>query len=419
MDTSLHVVITGVGIVSPLGASLAQFWERLENGESGVVPLTRFDPKRFSCRLAAEVGATTYRLRPGPYSHEIRRAGKFAHYAVAAAEDALSDSGIRMELEDSDPSGLFIGVSTGGLDQMEYAVLRQEKKGTRKISPYQITSMLPNMATSLIALKHGFTGVQYTISGACASGSQAIGNAFHAIRSGHLAWALTGGSDGVLTPISFSSFQAMRMLSTNSDYRSTPRPFDQNADGIIIGEGAALFVLEESTRAKSRGAKIYGEVLGYGTCSGTQRIALQSTPDLVRCMNLTLSDAALSPREIDCVYAQAAGIRQGDESELKAFRSLFPGNGRLPAITSIKGHIGHTFAASGPLSMAAAIGVLNGGRVSSTLHLESVDPQYSDLNLWRDNAAGEVRHCLINTFGFGGVNAGLVVSQHGLNGNKT
>jgi 3-oxoacyl-[acyl-carrier-protein] synthase II len=201
------------------------------------------------------------------------------------------------------------------------------------------------------------------------------------------------------------------MLSTNSDWGATPRPFDKSSDGMIIGEGAALFVLEEQSRAKSRGAKIYGEVRGYGTCSGTQRIALQSTPDLVRCMKLTLSDAALNPEEIDCVYAQAAGIRQGDESELRAFQILFSGNGRSPAITSIKGHIGHTFAASGPLSMAAAIGVLNGRRISPTLHLESVDAQYSDLNLWPENGAGEIRNCLINTVGFGGVNAGLVVSH--------
>jgi len=406
------VVITGAGLVSPLGNSLPEFWRRLEAGESGVAPLTRFDSRRFSCRLAAEVNPSSYVIPPGPYTQEIKRAGKFVHYAVVAAQHALCDGGITVEAEEPETSALFLGVSTGGLDEMESAVLRQEAKGPGKISPFQITSMLPNMATSLIALRYRFKGPQYTISGACASGCQALGQAFHGIRDGQFTWALAGGTDGVLTPISFSSFQAMHMLSPGENPTATPRPFDSTSNGIVLGEGAAVFVLEESSRAKGRGAHIYAELSGYGTCSGGERIALQSTCDLIRCIQCTLKDACLQSQDIDCVYAQAAGIKQGDESELEALQTLFGANETSPLITSIKGHIGHTFAASAPLNLAAAAGALTRKRVSRTLNLTSVCPKYAGLNLEPNGDLHNVRHCLINTYGFGGVNASLVVSRY-------
>ncbi len=406
------VVITGAGLVSPLGTSLPEFWRRLEAGKSGVAPLARFDSRRFSCRLAAEVNPNSYRISPGPYTQEIKRAGKFVHYAVVAAQDALCDGGIDVAAEEPETSALFLGVSTGGLDEMESAILRQEAKGPGKISPFQITSMLPNMAASLIALRYGFKGPQYTISGACASGCQALGQAFHGIRNGQFTWALAGGTDGVLTPISFSSFQAMHMLSPGDNAAATPRPFDSASNGIVLGEGAAVFVLEESSRAQDRGARIYGELTGYGTCSGGERIALQSTCDLIRCIQHTLKDACLELKDIDCVYAQAAGIKQGDESELEALQILFGANETCPLITSIKGHIGHTFAASAPLNLAAAAGALTRQRVSRTLNLTSVCPKYAGLNLEPNGDLHNVRNCLINTYGFGGVNASLVVSRH-------
>ncbi|MCA1567753.1 MAG: beta-ketoacyl-[acyl-carrier-protein] synthase family protein [Acidobacteria bacterium] len=412
MNSSLHVVITGVGIVSALGASLTDFWSQLENGVTGVGQLDRFDTSRFSCRLAAEVKPAAYHIPDGAYAHEAKRAGKFAQYAVAAAENALGDSRIEMSQENPASSGLYLGVSMGGLDQMESAVIRQESKGARKVSPYTITSMLPNMAASLIALRHGFTGSQYTISGACASGSQALGQAFQAIRSGSLDLALVGGTDGVLTPVALSSFEAMRMLSTTSDYRSAPRPFDQDSDGIVIGEGAAFFILEERTRAENRGAHIYGEIKGYATCSGGERIALQSTPDIIRCIQLALTDARLGPSEIGCIYAQAAGIKQGDESELEAFQTLFSEHEAQPAITSIKGHIGHTFAASGPLNVAAALGLFQGRRIPPTLNLQSINTRFATLNLQLQDSIVKVNHCLINTFGFGGINASLIISRY-------
>jgi 3-oxoacyl-[acyl-carrier-protein] synthase II len=254
--------------------------------------------------------------------------------------------------------GLFIGVGTGGLPHLEAGVLLQERKGPRKVSPYFIPSLISNMAASMIALNHQFRGPQYTIAGACASGTQALGQAVQAIRSGNLKWALAGGTEAAITPIGFSGLQAMHALSTTPEADSTPRPFDQSCDGMIVGEGAAVFVLEERTHAEARGAAISAEISGYATCSGSTQITLQATEDIARCMALTLRDARLGEADIDCVYAQAAGLVKGDECELEALQLIFTPPAAQPLVTSIKGHVGHTFAASGPLNLMASVQTL-------------------------------------------------------------
>jgi 3-oxoacyl-[acyl-carrier-protein] synthase II len=404
-----RVVVTGIGLVSGLGDCPSRFWRRLSAGESAVAEITRFDTKRSVCRLAAELRDSSYEVT-GDYEHEIKRAGRFVQYAVAASERACLDAHLDLTPEDADFSGLFLGVSLGGLDRMEEGVLRQESRGPRKVSPYLITSMLPNMAASLISLRFALGWSQMTIAGACASGTQAIGEAFRAIRSGRFELAVAGGCDAVMTPIAFSSFHAMRMLSTSDDPSATPRPFDVRGDGMVVGEGAAIFVLEERSRALERGAKIYAEIAGYGTSSSAASIALYSQNDCERTIAATLADASGGASDVDCVYAQAAGVRQGDESELEALKSVFGHNGSRPAIASIKGHLGHTFGASGPLSALAAIGSLNGCGVPATRNLTEVDRRFADLDLWPTRAGA--RCCLINSFGLGGVNAGLLLQSH-------
>lgn len=407
-EGGFRVAITGVGLVSALGDHLEDLWQSLESGISAVDVLTRFDPSRLPCRLAAEVRGDAYEIRDGDYAHEIRRAGRFVQYAVRAAEDALAHSAL--ELGEDLASALYLGVSLGGLDKMEAGVIRQETRGPRKVSPYLIASMLPNMAASLIALRNHLPWPQITLAGACASGAQALGEAFHGIRTGRYQRALAGGCEAVLTPIAFASFHAMRMLSTATDPAATPRPFDTESSGTVVGEGAAIFVLEEMSGAERRGAAIHGEIRGYGASSGAASIALTATADCLRAMRSTLANAGLEPSAIDCIYAQAAGVKQGDESELEAIQTLFGEAGARPAITSIKGHLGHTFAASGPLNVAAALGALAGRPIPATLHLESIDPRFADLDLLAPSPR-PVHHCLINSFGLGGVNAGLVLSN--------
>jgi 3-oxoacyl-[acyl-carrier-protein] synthase II len=412
MSAPHQVCITGTGVISPLGASVPEIWKRLLAGCSGIGPLRRFDASRFSCRLAAEIVDADLDFADSPYAHEMKRMDRFVQYAVAAAKDAVSSSGLMPQGTCPPDGGIFIGVGTGGLPHLEAGVLLQEARGPRRVSPYLIPSLISNMAASMIALNYGFRGPQYTIAGACASGNQALGQAVQAIRSGNLKWALAGGTEAAITPIGYSGLQAMHALSPSPEARATPRPFDQRCDGMVVGEGAAVFVLEERAHAEARGATIHAELSGYATCSGSTQITLQATDDITRCMTLTLRDAGLDAADIDCVYAQAAGLVKGDECELEALQNVFARQAARPAVTSIKGHVGHTFAASGPLNLMASIETLRTRRIPPTLNLDTVAPQYADVDVVRETRDKDVRHCLINSFGFGGVNASLIVSRY-------
>jgi 3-oxoacyl-[acyl-carrier-protein] synthase II len=366
--------------------------------------------------LAAEVEDNYLKVEEGPFAHEIKRMDRFVRYALLAAEGAVADSGIQSTANAGDKAGLYIGVGMGGLPHIERGVIKQEDRGPRRISPYLIPSLIPNMATSMIAMDHRLSCPQYTIAGSCAGGSQAIGLAFQSIRNGGFEWALAGGTEAVITPITFSGFEAMRVLSPSHDSRSTPRPFDKSRDGMIVGEGAALFVLEDHVSAEARGAKIYAELRGYATWSRGSHIALQSPDDMANCIRSALMDAGLRGSDIDCIYAQASGLKKGDGAELTALKSLFGSGDTGPAITSIKGHIGHTFAASGPFSLAALLGTLRENMVSPTLNLTGIEKEYLDMNLVRRPLSMAVRHGLINSAGFGGINASLVVSGYPLPG---
>lgn len=404
-----RVLLTGVGITSPIGNRMEDFWEALTSGRSGVGPITRFDPERFACRQAAQVEDPDLDLDGCELSHEVRRLGLFVRYALAAAGRALEQSGLAGNGHRPRGGAVFLGVATGGLPNMEAGVIRQETRGPRKVTPYLIPSLIPNMAASTIALVHGFNGPQYTIAGACSSGTQAMGQAFQAIRSGQLEWALAGGTDAVLTPLTFSSFQAMRILSTRDD--ATPRPFDSDGDGLIVGEGAALFVLEAEDHAATRGALPVAELRGYGTCSGGAGIINPSAPRMIHSMELALQDAGLDASEVDCVHAQATGMALGDLCELEALSGLFHARGLRPAITSIKGHIGHTFAASAPLNVAAAVASLEAQRVPGTLNFSSPPRRFADVEIARQPIDRPIRHAITSSVGFGGLNATLVISR--------
>lgn len=406
-----RVVISGIGIVSPFGINLQEFWSGLWGKVSGIRKITRFDSSRFSCKLAAEVDDTYIKPQNVSYLHEIRRVDRFAQFALIASNGALETGGIKSDCNDLAGCNIFIGVGIGGLPNMENGVLIQEKMGPRKTSPYLIPSLLPNIAVSIIALCHNIKGVQYTISGACASGIQAIGQAMQAIQSGRCNMALAGGAESVITPISFSGFEAMRALSSVNNEKQTPRPLDSNRDGMIIGEGAAMFVLEEKVHAEKRKANIYGELSGYATCSGGAQIFLQSVEDTMNCIELVLNNARIDISEVDCVYTQAAGLIKGDKTELETLYRLCEKGRHTPTITSLKGHIGHSFAASGPLNLVAAVEALRTQSVSPTLNYESVEKEYSVLEISDNVKIRQIEHCLINSFGFGGVNASLVVSK--------
>lgn len=406
-----RVVVTGIGLVSPLGNSVDQFWARLIDGVSAVKLVTRFDPERFSCRLAAEVESYQLPLVAPKYLHEMKRMDRFVQYALVATASAFAASRFPLDrLLAADGGGFFFGVAMGGLGTIENGVLVQERRGPHKTSPYLIPSLIPNMAAGMVALAYGFNGPQYTIVGGCSSGIQAIGQAMDSIRSGERSWALAGGSEAVITPITFSGFQAMAALSPALKAKRTPRPFDRRRDGMIVGEGAAMLVLEERRYAERRGAPILAELTGYSTSTVTSQAFFQCSDETVRCMELVLADGGLDRGDLDCVYAHAGGL-SGDASEMKAICKLFAGTGRGPAVTSIKGHIGYSFAGAGPLDLAAGVLALGAQQLTPTLNFRAAEPEFAGLDIVARPRATRLRNCMINSFGLGGVNACLLLTE--------
>ncbi|MGV9881604.1 beta-ketoacyl-[acyl-carrier-protein] synthase family protein [Streptomyces sp. NPDC003006] len=415
------MVVTGMGVVCPLGSTVDEVWQGLVAGRSGITPLTRFDPGRFHSRHAGQIDDSVITFAPGPLRFEMKRMSAFVRYALFAADRAVEDSRFSVAAEHEagggparrrypPGGGVYLGVAMGGLPSIEAGVLRQEQQGVRRTSPFLIPSLIPNMAASTIALRHGIEEEQVTIAGACASGSQAIGQAMRAIRSGDRTWAIAGGAEAVITPITYSGFQAMKALSRHDDPATTPRPFDRSRDGIVVGEAAAVFVLEDRAHAEARGAVIHGELTGFDSNSGGDDLTGISTRHVTRCMSGAVADAAVEPDAIDCVFAQASGMVQGDAAELEALRALTADSDQKPVVTSIKGHMGYTFAANGPLNLAGALMALRHQAVPPTLNLKETDPEFVKVDIAREVRGMRIRRCLINAFGFGGINASLVVS---------
>ncbi|HEU5319724.1 MAG TPA: beta-ketoacyl-[acyl-carrier-protein] synthase family protein [Methylomirabilota bacterium] len=406
MAAPRRVVVTGAGVVSALGCTPGELWDGLCSDRSGVGPVTRFDPGRFRCRVAAQVDDGRLRF-DGAFAFELKRMSAFVRYALFAAEQAVAASGIPVAARAA-RGRVFLGVAMGGLPSVEAGVMRQEARGPRHTTPFLIPSLIPSMAASMIALRLPLTGPQCTIAGACASGSQALGEARRSIRDGHCDWAVAGGAEAVTTPITYSGFEAMAALSLVQDPAATPRPFDARRDGMVVGEGAAAFLLEERSHALARGAPILGELTGFATNSGGGDLTAPSADHLADCMAGAVADAELEAADVDAVFAQASGMVVGDAREMDALQKVF--GGRSPAVTSIKGHVGYLFAGNGPLGLAAALLALRAQALPPTRNFQAVEPAYAGLDVVAEPRPMALRRCLINAFGFGGINASLVVS---------
>jgi 3-oxoacyl-[acyl-carrier-protein] synthase II len=406
-----RVVVTGMGLISPLGTTVEELWQGLLTGISAVKPVTRFDPSGFSCRLAAEVASFELPELPRPYLHEASQMDRFIQYALAAAASAFAASRFPLESLGSTPGGIYLGVAMGGLGTLEDSILQQEAEGPRTTNPYLISAAIPNMAAGLLALVYGFEGPQYTMVGGCASGIQAIGQAMESIRSGGASWALAGGSEAVITPITFAGFEAMGILTHAPEPKPTPRPFDRERDGMIVGEGAGMLILENRDDARARGAPILAELTGYATSSVTSQAFFQCSEATARCMERALDDGGIGSAELDCVYSHAGGLA-GDVKDLKAIRTVCGDEGR-PAVTSTKGHIGYSFAAAGPLDAITAIQALAEQQISPTLNFTAPEPEFAGIDIVDQPRRQRLRNGLVNSFGLGGVNACLLVTEAG------
>jgi 3-oxoacyl-[acyl-carrier-protein] synthase II len=405
-----RVWITGAGIVSPLGNSLQEFWDHLLQGQSGAGPITRFDASAYETRFACEVkGFTTEGLID---RKDAKRMDRFVQFAVVAAHEAIRTSGLDLETIDRNRAGVIIGSGIGGMETFEdqHTVLLQ--KGARRVSPFFIPMMIVDMAAGQVSIQFGLKGPNFSTVSACASGAHAIGEALRLIRAGDADLMLAGGSEATITPMAMAGFGNARALSTrNDDPTRASRPFDLERDGFVIGEGAAVLVLESEDHARRRGAQPLCELAGYGASGDAYHMTAPCVDGegAARAMKRALDDAAMAPEDVQHINAHGTSTPAGDPAEVAAIKSVFGEHARRLFVSSTKSMTGHLLGAAGGLEAVATALCLARGVVPPTINLERPDPT-CDLDFVPNQArTHRVTAALSNSFGFGGHNVTLAV----------
>ncbi len=415
-----RVVVTGLGLVTPLANGVEASWRRLLAGQSGAGPITLFDASEMASRIACEVprGDAEDAFNPDDWMEpkEQRRVDDFIVYGVAAAQQAVADAGWTPDgREDQNRTGVMIGSGIGGLPGIEEASINLRDRGPRRVSPFFIPGRLINLVSGHVSIKYGFRGPNHAVVTACSTGAHAIGDAARLIQLDDADVMVAGGAEAAICPIGVAGFAAAKALSTNynDDPTKASRPWDKGRDGFVIGEGAGVVVLEELEHAKRRGAKIYAEVVGYGLSGDAYHItAPESTGDgAFRAMQAALKRAGMAPADIDYVNAHGTSTPLGDEIELGAVKRLFGNAAYKMSMSSTKSSIGHLLGAAGAVEAIFCILSLRDGIVPPTLNLD--DPSDGcDLDLVPHQAKErEVRSVMSNSFGFGGTNASLVLTK--------
>lgn len=409
-----RVVVTGIGAVSPCGLDLASTWEGISNGRSGIGTITRFDATDYSVRIAGEVKG----FEPTAFIEKkrVKEGDTFIHYAIAAADEAVKSSGLEPSDEQKEMIGTIIGVGLGGLPMLEAMGRTLETKGPRRISPYFIPAVISNLAPGQLSMRYGYKGSSFTTTSACASGAHAIGEATRAIRLGELDACLVGGAEACVTGLGIAGFAQMRALSTNNDApEKASRPWDRDRDGFVMGEGAAMLMLEEYEAAKKRGANIVAEVAGYGTTADAYHMTSPSPEGegAQRSMRMALKNAGLSPDSISYVNAHATSTGVGDINELLAMRAVFGAHATSDlAVSSTKSMTGHLLGAAGALESVLSVQALRTGVVPPTLNLDNPIEEAEGLNLVPHQAQEkQIDAVMNNSFGFGGTNATVIFKK--------
>ncbi len=404
-----RVVVTGLGAVTPLGIGVGPTWEGVLAGRSGVGPITKFDPSAFTTRIAAEVKG----FEPEAFidRKEIKRMDIFIHYAMASAHFAMNDAGLTVDEAMAPRVGVYMGTGLGGLTTLERYHQAYLEEGARKISPFFIPMLISNLAPGQVAIRYGAKGPNITTTTACAASSHAVGEGFHAIRSGVCDAVITGGSESTITPMGLGGFCAMKALSTrNDDPAGASRPFDKDRDGFVMGEGAAVLILEELELARKRGARIYAEIGGYGASGDAHHVTAPSPggEGMARCMQAAMADARINPGEVDYVNAHGTSTPYNDLYETMAIKTAFGEHARRLMISSTKSMTGHLLGAAGAAEGLFSVLALEEGVVPPTINYTTPDPE-CDLD-YVPNAArqAKIRCVLSNSFGFGGTNSCLI-----------
>jgi 3-oxoacyl-[acyl-carrier-protein] synthase II len=403
-----RVVVTGLGLVTPLGTGLERNWEALMAGRSGLGRITRFDVAGFPVQIAGEV--RDFNPEDWIDKRDIKKMDLFIQYAVACAEQAMRQSGFKVTEDNAERVGVIIGVGIGGLCTIEECHKMFLREGGRRVSPFFIPRLIGNLAAGQIGIRYGAKGVNLTTTSACASGSHAIGEGYRMIRMGYLDAVITGGSEAALTPLGLCGFASMRALSErNDDPEQASRPFERDRDGFVMAEGAGALVLEERESALARGAKILAEVVGYGSNADAYHITAPS-PDgegAARCMRMCLEDGGVDPREVDYINAHATSTPQGDIAETMAIKAVFGERAWQIAISSTKSMTGHTLGAAGAVESVVTVMAIERAMIPPTTNYYNPDPQCDLDYVPNSPRPAKIRVALNNSFGFGGTNTTL------------
>ena len=407
-----RVVVTGIGMITPVGNNTSDSWNAVKNGECGIGPITHYDTTGRKVTLAGEVKGYDPAATIDP--KELRKMDRFVQFAMTAASEAVEASGIDFASENTERAGVIISSGIGGFATIQSEIIKGNEKGYDRVSPYFIPQIISNMAAGQIAIKYGLNGMCSCVVTACAGGTNAIGDAFHRIRDGYEDVMLCGGTEACITEIGIGGFTSMRALHTGNDPKRASIPFDKDRSGFVMGEGAAVLILEEEEHAKKRGAKIYGEVVGYGANCDANHITapLEDGSMAAKCLTLALNDANVKPEDIDYINAHGTSTHLNDSGETKAIKLAFSEHAKKLMVSSTKSMTGHLLGAAGAVEAGFSVLALKDGFVPATIGYENFDEE-CDLDIVPNvGRKKDIKYAVSNSLGFGGHNACLVFKKY-------
>lgn len=407
-----RVVLTGMGVISPIGTGLKDFKQGLFAGRCGIKRISRFDPSSFRSQIGGEVN--NLKVEEHLPSKDIRRMDRFTQLGMIAAEKAIREAGIDTDRENPERIGVLVGSGVGGLETIEREKTNLLNRGPHRVSPFLVPMLITDIASAQIAIKYGFMGPNLSISTACATGNHAIGEAFKIIQRGEAEVMITGGTEAAITPLGLAGFCSMKALSKrNGEPHKASRPFDRERDGFIIGEGAGVLILEELERAKKRGAKIWAEVVGFGMSCDAYHITqpVEDGRGIRVAMEKSLEDAGVTPRQIDYINAHGTSTPLNDKVETKAIKDLFARKAYDIPVSSTKSMTGHLLGATGGVELIACVLAIQDQRVPPTINYEFPDPDCDLDYVPNESRKAKVNTAMSNSMGFGGHNAVLIIQN--------
>ena len=407
-----RVVVTGLGLITPLGNNVPDTWAGILRGQSGAGPITKFDAEKFAVKFACEVKG----FDPLNYAEkkEARKMGPFTHYAIAASDEAVKDSGLKIDNENAERVGVFISSGIGDFGGIEREHEKLLRGGPNRVSPFFIPTIIVNMAAGQVSIRHGAKGPNSATATACAAGNHAIGESFKIIQRGDADAMICGGAEATITPMSVAGFASLRALSTrNDDPQRASRPFDKERDGFVIGEGAGVMILEALESAKARGARIYGELAGYAMTSDAFHITMpdENQSGIIRVMTKALKDAGIEPERIGYINAHGTSTPLGDISETNAVKKTFGEHANKLAMSSTKSMTGHLLGAAGGIEAVFTTLAVHNQMLPPTINYTTPDPQCDLDYVPNEPRESNIEYALSNGFGFGGTNAALVIKR--------